>query len=433
MVEIIVLIYKGEGTMIPVEEYAAQLLENVAPLSARLTSIDDALGCVLAEDLTARESVPRFTNSAMDGFAIRIRDFDDLRVEKEIDVPLTLPVVGDIAAGDNRDYVCEKGTAYRIMTGARMPMGADTVVKIEDTDAPRGIASAPHKVTIKRIPPLGSHVRRIGQDCAAGDVVLPAGTVMTPAALSSAVSVGYAHVPIRPCVKVGIITTGDELVDAGQVLAASQIPDSNSVLLRGLLEQAGARIVSVGRTQDNPEDFSSQLMRTCAKADLIVTSGGISADAFDVVKAAAGKIGLSFSQVAMQPGKPQGFGQVHNGAHSSWLCALPGNPVAVFVSFHVFVRPLLAKLAGNSNPSYAPSIAASTSAGWTSPAGKRQFVPVRIRWSERSDNIPMMDPTHRLGLRSHFVASLHAANGLAIVPESVTNVQENDVLEVIMV
>lgn len=419
--------------MIAVEDYAANLLQNVVPIPARPIPIQDALGCVLAEDLHALEAVPRFTNSAMDGFAIRVRDLVADGVSSGKSEPVTLPVIGDIAAGDNADYACAPGTACRIMTGARIPVGADTVVKIEDTDAPSGIAQAPTNVTIKRIPDRGSHIRHRGKNCEVGDSVLPAGTVMTPAALSSAVSVGYAEVLARPRVRVGVISTGDELVNAGQVMSNSQIPDSNSVLLSGLVEQAGAETVAVTRSKDDPSDFSGQLMRMCPNVDLIITSGGISAGAFDVVKATAGAVGLSFSQVAMQPGKPQGFGQVHADGHSSWLCTLPGNPVAVFVSFHVFVRPLLAKLTGNRATSYAPSIAGSVSVGWPSPHGKRQFVPVRIDWGNRRDNAPLIEPTHELGARSHFVASLHSAIGLAVVPEAVTRVEAGDILDVIVV
>lgn len=419
--------------MIPVEEYAANLLQDVVPLPARTIRLDDALGCVVAEDLHALEAVPRFTNSAMDGFALRMRDVITNRQEGDKVGPLKLPVRADIAAGDNRNYVCEEGTACRIMTGARLPAGADTVVKVEDTDAPAGVAQAPQFVTIERLPPLGSHVRPEGKDCAVGDTVLRAGTVITPAALSAAASVGYAEIFAHPRVRVGVISTGDELVDAGQPLAGSQIPDSNSVLLKGLIEQAGAEVVAVSRCKDNLDDFSSQVMRMCPTVDLIITSGGISTGAFDVVKAAAGTIGLSFAQVAMQPGKPQGFGQVHIDQHSSWLCTLPGNPVAVFVSFHVFVRPLVAKLSGNPDASYAHCIAGSVQTGWTSPRGKRQFVPVRIRWTKREHNVPVIEPTNGLGARSHFVASLHIANGLAIVPERVADVKQGDLLDVIMV
>lgn len=432
--------------MIPVEAYVAQLLENVSPLSARTIGIDNALGCVLAEDLPAREPVPRFTNSAMDGFALRAQDLHVDMVNnalgetgesenncRELISGITLPVAGDIPAGDNAEHTCEAGTAWRIMTGARMPLGADTVVKVEDTTSSPGIVEVPSEVTIVSPPKPGANVRKTGKDCRRGDVVLRAGEILTPAALSSAASVGYASIPARPRVRVAVISTGDELVDAGQPLKEAQIPDSNSVLLRGLLSRADAEVVHVCHSEDNAEAFAAAVTDTCPDVDLIITSGGISAGAYDVVKAAAGTIGMSFSQVAMHPGRPQGFGHVQAGSHTAWLCALPGNPVAVFVSFQVFVRPLLAALTGQSAHSYAPLVPASVSTGWSSPEGKRQFVPVHIDWWARQDNRPVAEPTHGLGARSHFVASLHAANGLAVVPEEVTQVEAGDILDVIVV
>ncbi|MDO5728532.1 MAG: molybdopterin molybdotransferase MoeA [Actinomycetaceae bacterium] len=419
--------------MIPVETYTAQLLADVSPLPVRTIEIEDALGCVLAQDVRAREAVPRFTNSAMDGFAVRAEDLGTCAGEDDEADTITLPVAGDIPAGDNAEHTCQPGTAWRIMTGARLPLGANTVVKVEDTTSCPGIVEMPSEVTIVRVPQPGANVRKAGKDCRVGDTVLRAGDVLTPAALSSAVSVGYGSVPVRPRVRVAVISTGDELVEAGQALDGAQIPDSNSVLLRGLLQRADAEVVRISRAKDNPEAFADAVMSVCGEVDLIITSGGISAGAYDVVKAAAGEIGLNFSQVAMQPGKPQGFGRVQAGSHMAWLCALSGNPVAVFVSFQVFVRPLLAALTGQSAHAYAPIVPASVSTGWRSPEGKRQFVPVRIDWSARQENRPVADPTHSLGARSHFVASLHQANGLAVVPESVTRVEAGDILDVIVV
>ncbi|MBD3689057.1 molybdopterin molybdotransferase MoeA [Nanchangia anserum] len=428
--------------MIPVEAYVADLLAGITALEPVEVDVADALGCVLADDVVARHAVPPFTNSAMDGFALRAADLGDLDPATEAvpgadssepTTPITLPVAGDIAAGDNAVYRCEPGQAWRIMTGARVPEGADTVVKVEDTTTPAGIVALPDEVTILRVPRAGANVRHAGEDCRVGDVIIRRGEILSPAALSSAASVGYARLKVRPRVRVGVVSTGDELVSAGNDLDLAQIPDSNSVLLRALLERADADVVTVTHSGDDAEEFAATLARMCADVDLIVTSGGVSAGAYDVVKAAADTIDLRFNQVAMQPGKPQGFGRVRAGDNSALLCALPGNPVSVFVSFHVFVRPVLAALTGRGDAAQAVTVAATTSSGWRSPAGKRQFVPVHVTWPRQAGNTPIARPTHRLGSRSHFVASLHEATGLAVIAEDVTDVAAWSIIDVIVV
>lgn len=424
--------------MIPVETYVGDLLAEITALEPVEVEVVDALGCVLAEDVVARHAVPPFTNSAMDGFALRAADLGDFFPAPGADpgkptAPITLPVAGDIAAGDNTAYRCEPGQAWRIMTGARVPEGADTIVKVEDTTTPAGIVDLPEQVTIVRVPRAGANVRHAGEDCRIGDVVIRGGEVLSPAALSSAASVGYARLKVRPRVRVGVVSTGDELVSAGGKLDLAQIPDSNSVLLRALLERADAEVVAVSHSGDEAEEFAATLARMCADVDLIVTSGGVSAGAYDVVKAAANTIELHFTQVAMQPGKPQAFGRVRVGTDTALLCALPGNPVSVFVSFHVFVRPVLATLTGRTDAAQAVTMAATTSMGWRSPAGKRQFVPVHVTWPRQAGETPIARPTHRLGSRSHFVASLHEATGLAVIPEDVTDVAAWSIIDVIVV
>ncbi|MDU5268786.1 MAG: molybdopterin molybdotransferase MoeA [Varibaculum cambriense] len=449
-----------------VDEYLNQVLTQVNSLPPTVMPVAEALGATLAEDVFARFPVPPFTNSAMDGFAVRSCDLPNVLentstpaatgAEKSATtvpaatpsqtelpsapgddgakktLPLTLPVEADIAAGDNGDYQLSPGHAIRIMTGARMPAGADTVIKVEDTTLPAGPLDLPKEVTIERCPRAGANVRKAGEDAAVGDLVLSAGTVLTPAALSSAVSIGYSELPVYRRPRVAVISTGLELRPAGASLKGAQIPDSNSVLLEALLRRQDVIVSGVYSSDDEPEVFAKTLEQAAQGADLIVTTGGVSAGAYDVVKQVGLSGGLAFTKVAMQPGKPQGFGSIAapDGA-DVYVATLPGNPVSVFVSFHVFVRPVLAALSGKEGRAALQTRAATTTVAWKSPAGKRQFVPVHLTEAERVGDTPTVTPTHRLGARSHFVASLHQANALAIVPEEVTEVEQWSLVDVL--
>lgn len=448
-----------------VDEYLNQVLTQVNSLPPTVMPVAQALGATLAEDVFARFPVPPFTNSAMDGFAVRSGDLPNVlentsapaatRAEKTAEtvsaapspaelpsapgddgaqktLPLTMPVEADIAAGDNADYQLTPGHAIRIMTGARMPTGADTVIKVEDTTLPAGPLDLPKEVTIERCPRAGANVRKAGEDAAVGDLVLEAGTVLTPAALSSAVSIGYSELSVYRRPRVAVISTGLELRPAGASLKGAQIPDSNSVLLEALLRRQDVVVSGVYSSDDEPEVFAKTLSQAAQGADLIVTTGGVSAGAYDVVKQVGLSGGLTFTKVAMQPGKPQGFGTIPapDGA-KVYVATLPGNPVSVFVSFHVFVRPVLAALSGKQGRAALQTRAATTTVAWKSPAGKRQFVPVHLTEAERVGDTPTVTPTHRLGARSHFVASLHQANALAIIPEDVTEVEQWSLLDVL--
>lgn len=449
-----------------VDEYLNQVLTQVNSLPPTVMPVAEALGATLAEDVFARFPVPPFTNSAMDGFAVRSCDLPNVLentstpaatgAEKSATtvpaatpsqselpsapgddgakktLPLALPVEADIAAGDNGDYQLSPGHAIRIMTGARMPAGADTVIKVEDTTLPAGPLDLPKEVTIERCPRAGANVRKAGEDAAVGDLVLSAGTVLTPAALSSAVSIGYSELPVYRRPRVAVISTGLELRPAGASLKGAQIPDSNSVLLEALLRRQDVIVSGVYSSDDEPEVFAKTLEQAAQGADLIVTTGGVSAGAYDVVKQVGLSGGLAFTKVAMQPGKPQGFGSIAapDGA-DVYVATLPGNPVSVFVSFHVFVRPVLAALSGKEGRAALQTRAATTTVAWKSPAGKRQFVPVHLTEAERVGDTPTVTPTHRLGARSHFVASLHQANALAIVPEEVTEVEQWSLVDVL--
>ncbi len=398
--------------MLSVEEYLERVLGLASLLPSEATPVGEGRGRVLTEDLTARVAVPPFDNSAMDGFAVRAEDALAGR---------SLRVVGDIPAGATSTPTVGPGEAARIMTGAPMPPGADAVVPVEATDQPMGAAPLPAAVLVTEAATLGRHVRRAGEDVRAGDVVLPAGTVWGPEAASAAASIGFGSVPLRRRPRVAVLSTGSELAAAGQPLGFGQIPDSNSILLAGLMERFGGTVVLRRSVPDDGAEFSRVLTEATAAADVVVTSGGVSVGAFEVVRQVVeGEI--EFVTVAMQPGKPQACGRLaaSDGRAVAFL-GLPGNPVSVFVSAYAFLRPLIAAFQGM--PTTWEAEQWPVAEGWRSPPGRRQYTPVRI-----VDGA--VRPAHRLGSGSHLVASLHLADGLAVVGEDVGEVQPGAVVAV---
>lgn len=394
-----------------VEEQRARILSLAEPLAAEVTPIVSAVGGVLAEDLPARFAVPPFDNSAMDGFAVRAGD---------LAAGVELVVVGDIPAGATSVPEVGEGQCARIMTGAPLPPGADAVVPVELTDQPWGQAELPARMRITEAVAVGKHVRRKGENVRVGEPGLPAGLAWSPAAASSAASLGYAEVPLIRRPRVAVLSTGSELVAPGEPLGFGQIPDSNSVLLAGLCRQFGAEVISARAVGDDPAQFRAALDVALA-ADLVVTTGGVSVGAFEVVRQVTeGQI--EFTKVAMQPGKPQASGVLAaKDGRKVPLLGLPGNPVSAFVSAWVFVRPLIACLAGRADRW--PSVQARAAVGWSTPPGRRQYVPVAV-----ADGLAT--PVHALGSGSHLVATLALADGLAVVPEDVEQVQPGDLLTV---
>lgn len=404
-----------------VEAHFAEILALGEPTPVVVKPLIDSIGLTLAEDVAALVAVPPFTNSAMDGFAVQATDVAAAGPGS----PVTLQVRGDVPAGGVTAASVSRGTAIRIMTGAPLPAGADAVVPVEDTDHAAGPADVPATVEIRAAVAAGRHVRHAGEDVAVGEVVLPAGTILNAAAVAAAASIGYGELPVHRRPRVAILATGDELAAPGEKLRPGMIPDSNSLLLAGLTTAAGGEVWQRRAVGDDVAEFG-QAIRDSLGADLIVTSGGVSAGAFDVVKAFGG--GLSFTKVAMQPGKPQGSGRLTApDGRSVPVVTLPGNPVSVFVSFHLFVAPLLAKLAGTQAPTFTRTAVAA--AEWHSPPGRRQYTPVAFTAHEGKFACL---PVHRLGSGSHLIASLHKADGLAVVPEGVDDVTIGDELTVII-
>ncbi|MBB2922819.1 gephyrin-like molybdotransferase Glp [Cellulomonas cellasea] len=402
-----------------VDQHRDAVLGLVVPTAAHTVALEDGAGLVLAEDVTAHEALPRFDNSAMDGYAVRAADVAGATPGS----PVRLRVVGELAAGTDAEPVVEAGTAARIMTGAPVPPGADAIVPVEATDA--GIV----EVEVREPSPAGRHVRRVGEDVSAGDVVLRAGSELTPYRLAAVASVGRAEVVVHRRPVVVVLATGSELVTPGVAPRRGQIPDSNSYLLAAAAAAAGARVQRLGVVPDDPDLLAEALGAQYPAADLVVTSGGVSVGAYDVVKEVLAPLpGMSFVSVAMQPGKPQGFGLLPDGTP---VVSLPGNPVSAFVSFEAFVRPAILRLRGLSGAALErPRLRARVTHGWSSPAGREQHIPVTI---VEDDGEVLVRPAAARGSGSHLVASLAAADGLAVVPADVERVTEGDHVTVVRI
>lgn len=397
--------------MITVEQHRKRILEAVRPLEAVSVPLDAGIGRVLREPVRAAVDLPLFPNSAMDGFAVL---FDDVAAASS-ENPVVLEVVADLPAGSASDPSVTRGQAVRIMTGAPFPSAADTVVPFEDTTG--GLADSLRRVAVTAPPRArGVHVRPQGEECRAGDEILPAGTRLGGRQLAAAAAAGVADVVVSRTPRVAVISTGDELRPPGTPLRRGQIPESNGTLLNGLCREVGAEVVMRTQVDDGGDGLRAALAEASVLgADVVITSGGVSAGAYEVVKNVAP---MRFDEVAMQPGKPQGFGE-----GTPLLFGLPGNPVSVAVSFEVFVRPALLALQGGTLIDR-PILPMRVAEGWRTPAGRRQYRPVVV---ERDG----VRPTSSGG--SHLAASLARAHAYAVVPAEVDVVAVGDVVDVMLV
>ncbi len=401
--------------MLTVDEQLERILARVrAPEPIELALLD-AQGLMCAEEVVAQAPLPGFDNSSMDGYAVRA---EDVRAARE-DEPVTLPVVGDIAAGSRAPERVSQGQCVRIMTGAPMPAGADAVVPVEWTDG--GVA----RVSIRRAPKAGVYIRRIGEDVEPGDVAVSVDTPIGPAQVGLLAAVGRSRVLARPRPRVVVVSTGSELVEIGGEQGPGEIVDVNSYSLAAAAREAGAEVYRAGIVPDDKRRLLELLEGQLLRADLLVTSGGVSAGAFDVVKEALQELGtVSFDRIAMQPGMPQGFGTL--GPSETPFFGLPGNPVSALVSFEVFVRPAIRLMLGK-NRLFRRTIEARASEEFGSPAGKRQY---RRGLLHRED-----DGSYRVrpvgGPGSHLLASMAQANCLIVTDEQTTTVVRDSAVTVI--
>ena len=400
-----------------VEDHLADVLSAITPLPALDLQLLDAYGLTLLEDVVAPGDLPAFDNSAMDGYAVRAADVATASAE----TPVVLPVTGDIAAGSSAAYALGPGITLRIMTGAPMPRDADGVVPVEATDG--GVA----RVTIREPAEPGAHIRRAGSDVRAGDTVLTKGMTLGPSQIGLLAAIGRDRVLVQPLPRVVVLSTGDELVEPGHPLARGQVHDANSFMLACAAKEAGAIVYRVGIVRDDPRTLLDSLEDQLIRADLVITTGGVSKGAYDVVKEVLTRLGtVTFDELAMQPGKPQGFGTI--GPESTPIFTLPGNPVSSYVSFEVFVRPAIRRLAGlDDDDLFRPIVTARSTKTFAATAGRRQFVRVRL---ERAATGWAVTPVGGHG--SHLIGSLAHANALAVVPDAVEQVPAGGMLEVMV-
>lgn len=396
---------RDKQSAIPIAAYldaVVQLGERFASKTQQRCKLEDAQGRVLAVDLTAAAQVPGFANSAMDGYAIQLGSPAETGDPEGL--TLLLRIVGDQPAGVDRGLRVGPGEAVRIMTGAPIPIGADTVVESELTEE-KG-----DSVEISGSVRLGANIRHPGEDIAVDDVVLEAGTKLGPRQLSAAAAIGTASVLVRPRLKVGIVSTGDELVAPGEEIQRGQIYESNSWLLAALVEEGGGEAVIRAGVPDQVGALAEVLDELTGECDAVLLSGGASVGRYDVVRNLLdGTPEAVFQRVTLQPGKPQGRA-VWNGVP---LLAFPGNPVGAFVSFHVFGKPFLRALNGEIVPPVFPREAIA-GADWKTPQGRTQYIAGRLERDPAGELV--FNPVSAYGSGSHLVTALARATALAVVP-----------------
>jgi molybdopterin molybdotransferase len=405
----------GAGeSLTSVEEHLAQILGTVHPLAPTELSLADAYGLVLAEDVTASQPLPSFDNSAMDGYAVRV---EDVAAASE-DHPVNLPVVAEVAAGDTGAYALAPGTSIRIMTGAMLPHGAEAVVPVEWTDGGRA------RVTIRGQADYGNAIRLAGGDAKAGEVLVTSGTRLRPMHIAVIAAAGRGTVLVRPRPRIAVLSTGSELAEPGTPIVPGRIWDSNSFMIAAAAREAGCLAYRQAIVPDNPEQVLPAIEDQLVRADLMITTGGVSMGGeHDVVKAALGSLGtVTFRKVAMQPGMPQGFGTVGDGRVP--IFTLPGNPVSAYVSFQLFVRPALGALRGDFTGSL-PTVRATLSGPVRSPAGRRSYLR-GVLSADKTQVTPLS------GQGSHQIAALGKANALIIVPEWAESLKDGDGADVLV-
>ncbi len=402
------------GSLIPIAD-ARQLVLTACVESAPINmSVGQATGFVLAQDVVSPEDVPPFANSAVDGYAVRAADTSGANSNESI----SLRVIGEIAAGAPANVPVKNGTAIRIMTGAPMPEGADSVVMVEDTKfvGDRHNFDGSQFVQIFKEVRSGDAVRRAGDDVHVGDKVFEIGTEIRPSVAGVLASVNCRSPLVYPRVRVAVLSTGDELIDDGSVLAPGQIRESNRTMLMGLVAQAGAEAIDYGIVRDDEDALVAVLHQAATECDAIVTSGGVSMGDYDVVKAVLSRIAeMHWMQLAIKPAKPFAFGLLQSSnSRRVPVFGLPGNPVSSLVSFELLARPALRKMAGHPQSAWdRPLITAiADSPIKRSADGKVHYQRVIAHFKD--DGRLHIDSVRSQG--SHQLAASALANAIAVVP-----------------
>ncbi|HEX5937460.1 MAG TPA: gephyrin-like molybdotransferase Glp [Actinomycetota bacterium] len=383
-----------------VDDARATVLERVQSLAPLRLPLTDAYGCVTAEDVVATGDLPEFASSAMDGFAVRASDVAAATPAE----PRALAIVGRAAIGHEPEGTVGAGEAMRIATGAPIPAGADVVVPIENAIAD----DDDDRVRLVNGPAAGTHVRPRGEDVREGEVLVAAGKRIGAPELGLLANAGHPAPLVHPRPRVVVLSTGDELIPPTESPSFGQVRDANAYTIFGALREMGAIPVMAGIVRDDVDSLRETIFSFEIQADAFVSSGGISVGERDVVKAAFFRRGdVEFYKVAMQPGMPQSFGHVEGKPYFG----LPGNPVSVFVSLEVFVRPAMLKMMGRRHL-FRPEVTATLTEDVRGPRGKLQFARVEVR---RESNGWSATPTGARG--SNLISTVAKANGLAMVPE----------------
>ncbi len=396
------------GPLLPLEEMERLIGERVVPVAeTECVPLHVACGRVTASDTKAPVDLPPFDNSAVDGYAVRHADLKP-------DGDTNLIIGGRLTAGARADQALKRGEAIRIFTGAAMPTGADTVFMQED------VTAEGDRVTVPKGLKLGSNRRLAGEDVPTGAVVLPAGTVLEAQHVALAAALGLTGIEVRRRLKVAIFSTGDEVVEPGSPRDGGAIYDANRYLLNALLERLGATVTDLGILADNPEQLARALAAAAAEHDLIVTSGGVSTGEADYVRSAVERIGnLVFWRVAIKPGRPVAMGVIRGASgHSAAFVGLPGNPVAVFVTFVRVVKPLLRRLSG-ARPQRLVPLPVRTAFAYRKKKDRREYVRVALRRASDGEIEAVKHPQDGAGI----LTSLTETDGLLEFPEDVTAIE----------
>lgn len=390
--------------MRPLPEMRAQVLNSVQQLGSEMVRLEEALGRVLAEPLVSPESVPHFANSAMDGYAVRSTD--------TAEPGALLEILADVPAGQVAGVAVGEGQAIKIMTGAPMPEGADAVIRVEETAVEDG------NVRVGPAVRAGNSVRPVGGDINAGDTVFAAGTRLTAVHLGVLATIGAVKPVVSLVPRVAFMSTGDELQPAdGGALAPGMIRDSNRPMLAAMLSETGVETVDLGRISDDADELRGTLAGAASKADLIVTSGGVSMGDYDVIKLVLREESeIDFFQVAMKPGKPFGFG-LFQGVP---FFGLPGNPVSVLVSFEQFVRPALLHMQGAS-ALLRPRATGVAGERFVSDPLKEEFIRVAFTGSG-----PELEVRQTGGQSSNVLSAAAKADAFAVIPVDTEEVRAGD-------
>ncbi|OSM05216.1 gephyrin-like molybdotransferase Glp [Magnetofaba australis] len=398
--------------MITYEEARARVLQSVSPIDRTETvSLDDALGRVLAQSMVAPFNVPNHANSAMDGYGLRHADLSDAPTT-------TLTLAGEVAAGDFRAQPLEPGHAVRILTGAPIPPGCDCVVKQED------VTVAGQQITLPSNLALNNNIRPAGEDIACGQTYLEPGKALTPPDIGLLASMDQTEIPVFARLRVAVLSTGNEVTPAGQPLAPGRVYDSNRAALKAAITALGCECVDLGVAPDDLAAIEAALRDGAARADAVITSGGVSVGDYDLVKVALKNLGdIDYWKVRMKPGKPQAYGVIG----PARFFGLPGNPVSAMAVYLLIVRPALLRMMGLAEQ---PEnlLRLPLQGGWRKKHDRRDFLRARVHFQGAQSYVTTTGPQG-----SGVLSGMARANAFIALPESPVVIADGDLVDVLLI